>query len=248
MARFALHSAVIVVLTILTQIGGIAWLGALLFRRRWLAFVVIYLGLVVSATLLAPYFGRVQLSCGGNSVLKVQAWIYCLTNRTYVRPELKEVLDDLASAMDFHYPGTQTLVLDAGFPFFNDFPLLPHLSHDDGKKVDIAFYYQRDGAYERGAVRSPIGYFAFEQGSSNCPRAFPILRWNFEILQPLWRELELEPGRTAAAIHWLADDRRVEKIFLEPHLQNRLGLRLPKVRFQGCFAARHDDHIHIQIR
>ena len=30
--------------------------------------------------------------------------------------------------------------LDANFPFINKFPLLPHLSHNDGKKIDITDY------------------------------------------------------------------------------------------------------------
>ncbi|MDG1408954.1 MAG: hypothetical protein P8Q50_14385 [Octadecabacter sp.] len=42
-------------------------------------------------------------------------------------------------------------------------------------------------------------------------------------------------------------DQRVGKIFIEPHLAQTLGLNDPKVRFQGCRAARHDDQIHIQL-
>ena len=39
------------------------------------------------------------------------------------------------------------------------------------------------------------------------------------------------------------------KILLEPHLAHRLGVEgRPNIRFQGCRAARHDDHIHVQIR
>jgi hypothetical protein len=35
--------------------------------------------------------------------------------------------------MDEKFPGTVTIALDANFPFVNGFPLLPHLSHADGK-------------------------------------------------------------------------------------------------------------------
>ena len=59
-------------------------------------------------------------------------------------------------------------MLDGNFPFITGFPLLPHLSHDDGEKVDLAFYYADDTGYLRGATRAPIGYFAFEDGTSNC--------------------------------------------------------------------------------
>jgi len=39
----------------------------------------------------------------------------------------------------------------------------------------------------------------------------------------------------------------VKKIFLEPHLKQRMGLTHPKIRFHGCHSVRHDDHIHIEI-
>jgi hypothetical protein len=40
----------------------------------------------------------------------------------------------------------------------------------------------------------------------------------------------------------------IERIFIEPYLAARLGVSSPLLGFQGCRAARHDDHIHIQIR
>ncbi len=48
----------------------------------------------------------------------------------------------------------------------------------------------------------------------------------------------------------LSDEGRgfgVEKIFVEPHLAERLGVQADTIRFQGCRAARHDDHIHMQV-
>nr|WP_261337459.1 hypothetical protein [Rhizobium leguminosarum] len=39
----------------------------------------------------------------------------------------------------------------------------------------------------------------------------------------------------------------LQKIFIEPHLKNALGIADSHIRFQGCRAARHDDHIHIQV-
>jgi len=38
------------------------------------------------------------------------------------------------------------------------------------------------------------------------------------------------------------------KIFIEPHLVKRLKLASNKIRFQGCRAVRHDDHLHVQLR
>jgi hypothetical protein len=40
----------------------------------------------------------------------------------------------------------------------------------------------------------------------------------------------------------------VERVFIEPYLAARLGVASPVLGFQGCRAARHDDHIHVQIK
>ncbi|MGD9783864.1 MAG: hypothetical protein AB7E80_14965 [Hyphomicrobiaceae bacterium] len=248
MGKLLLHSVVAVLLTLLTQIGGIAWLGALTFRRYVLAFVLIYSALSLVTTWVAPIFGRTPLSCTASGPLRVQSLLYCALNRNYVRPELEDVLVDLAKALDQSHPGTLVQVLDANFPFLDGFPLIPHLSHDDGEKVDIAFFYAEQGHYLPGATRSPIGYFAFEEGPTRCPRTWPSLRWDLGMLQPLWRKLEVDIPRTREAVVRLAQDRRVGKLFLEPHLQRALGVAHQKVRFQGCNAARHDDHVHVQLR
>jgi len=38
------------------------------------------------------------------------------------------------------------------------------------------------------------------------------------------------------------------KVFVEPHLKTRMKLVDSKIRFHGCGAVRHDDHIHIQLK
>jgi murein endopeptidase len=45
----------------------------------------------------------------------------------------------------------------------------------------------------------------------------------------------------------LASEKSIGKIFIEPHLKTRLKLTTPKIRFHGCRAVRHDDHIHVQL-
>ncbi|MGL4321023.1 MAG: hypothetical protein ACRCS3_09185, partial [Paracoccaceae bacterium] len=65
--------------------------------------------------------------------------------------------------------------------------------------------------------------------------------------QGLWPDRPLDGPRTAALIRLLAADPRVAKVFVEPPLAAALGLSDPKIRFQGCRAARHDDHIHFQL-
>ncbi|MFC5738068.1 hypothetical protein [Sinirhodobacter huangdaonensis] len=245
--RALLHLAVAAVLTALTQLGGLAWLASRLFRRKLLAFAGLYLALWLGALVLAPQFGRVPIACHGNGPLVMRSWVFCLANRNYVAPELKAAVEDMAAATAATYPGTVTLALDGNFPFLNGFPLLPHLSHNDGRKLDLALYYADHGRYLPGRTRSPLGYFAFEPGPNTCPPRFPTLRWDLAWLQPLWRAYAPDPERMHLALRLLARDPRIGKIFLEPHLAAKFGAGVTKIRFQGCAAARHDDHIHIQL-
>lgn len=248
MLRIAVQTVWVVFLTLLTQIGGLAWLIALLFRRRLAVFALAYAGLSVGALWAAPLMGRVPLSCLADGPLQVGSRVYCALNRNFVTPAMKTVLIDTAEAVDKAFPGTQTLVLDANFPFLDGFPLLPHLSHDDGEKVDLAFYYRDASGYLPGRTRSPVGYFAFEDGPTQCPEALLSLRWDFAALQPLWPDLAPEPERLRFVVGQLVGNERVGRIFLEPHLVERFALADPKIRFHGCRAARHDDHLHFDLR
>jgi hypothetical protein len=261
--------------TALTQIGGVAViLTWLLLRRRsegnfafranrvigaLLGSVFLYIVLTNFAVpSLALRNGRIALSCNEASGVPVRAAhpLYCWLNRNYVDPKLRDLLFDLATEMDRTHPGTVTVFLDANFPFFNGFPLLPHLSHDDGRKLDIAFYYtDQRGANVKGETRSPIGYWGFEQPRpgdvSPCTKGTWLsLRWDMAWLQPYLPQMQLDEVRTSAALRWLVQSGPkygLERILLEPYLAARLGVSSPLIRFQGCRAARHDDHIHIQI-
>lgn len=247
MVRAALHLVVIVLLTLLTQVGGLAWALSRLLKRRLAAFIGIYAVLWIGAVTLAPFAGRVPLPCTGEP-LRMQSPLYCVMLRHFVTPDLAAVAQDAARAVATEYPGTVTLALDGSFPFLNGVPLLPHLSHDDGEKLDFAFFYTQNGAYLAGRTRSPIGYWAFETlDILNCPPAFPTLRWDLAWLQPLWPDRPLEPARTRALIRTLLDDPRVGRLFVEPPLAEALGVTGDTLGFQGCRAARHDDHIHIQL-
>lgn len=242
------HALIVLVLTVATQLGGVAWLIGLFARRRIPAFLLAYVVLSVGSLWVAPMYGRVPLSCTADGPLQVQSWFYCVLNRQYVSPKLKETAEDFARHMDRRYPGTVTLALDANFPYLDSFPLLPHLSHDDGRKLDFAFYYRDEkGKYAPGWTRSPIGYFAFEPGPTQCRSRTLSLRWDLDWLQGVWKSGSLDPDRMTAALRWLARDARVGKVFIEPHLKERFGVTSAKIRFQGCAAARHDDHTHIQL-
>jgi hypothetical protein len=247
LGRAALHLALAAVLTVLTQLGRLAWLISRLFRRKLLAFVLLYAGLWLGALMIAPIFGRVPIACLDEGPLGMRSWVFCLANRNYVAPELKDAAEDMAAEMARTHPGTVTLALDGNFPFLNGFPLLPHLSHKDGRKLDLAFYYADQGRTLPERTRSPLGYFAFEPEPSACPPRFPTLRWDLPWLQPLWRDYAPEPARMRLALRLLSHDPRIGKIFLEPHLAAKFGSDASKIRFQGCAAARHDDRIHIQL-
>ncbi|MEO1066683.1 MAG: hypothetical protein AAFW47_04815 [Pseudomonadota bacterium] len=268
--RLVLTIVGVIALTILTQIGGVALVLAL-FLVRWVSspylrtigtlagFVAIYVAATVLVVPpLAAQFGRVPLSCAKDEAGHIQSPLYCALNRHYVTPQTSILADRLATHMDKAFPGTQTLFLDANFPFLDGFPLLPHLSHDDGRKLDIAFYYRDASGYRPGKTASPIGFWAFEEPLRDEPqpcgnrRDILTLRWDMTWFQAFnSKDLSLEPDRTAEALRWLSEDGvalGVEKILLEPHLKERMGLQNDVIRFQGCRAARHDDHIHIQVR
>ena len=255
-------------LTIITQIGGIAYLVSLAVARvsrvrlaRLVIFLAVYAVATVSANVVAPFFGRVPLSClsGEGDRLIVRSAFYCLLNRNYVTPPMRDLVAALADDVNEKFPGTTTVVLDGNFPFIDGFPLLPHLSHADGRKLDLAFYYKdTSGNFLNGATRSPVGYFAFEQPEAGaeqpCEGRKDIIttRWNFDWLQLFFPTYRIEEQRTGFAVQWLstvgAERFGLEKIFVEPHLKNALGASGEAIRFQGCRAARHDDHIHIQVR
>ena len=247
MIRVLGHGTMILLLTVVTQIGGLAWLLSCLARHRLATFAVIYAAMTLSLPLVAPLFGREALTCWARGALQMQSAFYCVLNRNYMRPELRALLEDAARDVAEAYPGTQTLVLDAGFPFLDGFPLLPHLSHDDGGQADLAFFYADGAGFLPGRTPSPIGYFAFEHGATTCPRRWLSLRWDMGWLQPLWPDLTLEPERTAALIRALSQHPQTGRLFIEPHLVRSLGVAHSKIGFQGCRAARHDDHIHVQL-
>jgi hypothetical protein len=260
-----------ILLTAVTQVGGIAMLISWLalkrlgqfshgWRRRaeivaaFLASYIVLTAFIVPP--LASLSGRVALDCGfgAESSYAAASTLYCALNRNYVEPRVKVVVERLSQHMQSTHPGTVTLYLDGNFPFFDGFPLLPHLSHSDGRKLDLAFYYtDAAGQYVPGVTKSPVGYWAFEEpadGKGACAGRSGILRWNVPWFRPFLADMKLDEERTRTAINWLATNGGgvgVEKMYLEPHLAARLGVGSPLIRFQGCKAARHDDHVHFQV-
>ena len=165
------HILIVGVLTILTQIGGILWIFNFGFYsrrkpgtplwRRFLSYLILYLGVTVFVVpSVAKVCGRVALPVFNSEVLAPHNLVTPLLNRHYVKPKLSTQLEDIASKLNTHNSALQVSYLDANFPFIDGFPLLPHLSHNDGRKVDLSFYYTEEG--ERGNRKpSDTGYGKF---------------------------------------------------------------------------------------
>ncbi len=259
--------ALIVLLTILTQVGDLAlWLAhgvsAVLRRRRnsgtILTFVLLYTGLTaVVVPRVAPYFGRVPLDCftGPSTAYAANSPLYCTLHRHYVRPKLKLLMMALSAHVSARHPGSVLTYLDAGFPFPLGLPLLPHLSHRDGRSLDVALFYETTGGARpvRGGAWW-LGYWAFaparrHEAPPACRRD-GFLRWRMESLQGLFADLSLDHARNREMLSWLRGEgpqHGLRKVFIEPYLKHHLGVEGNILRHAGCNAARHDDHIHLQM-
>lgn len=262
--------------TAVTQLGGLIFLLALIVVRTLrrsgtrtpiavLAGIVFFLAAI---PLLNRYLVPPLAALGGREPLACYATVdrpyaalsplYCILGRNYVRPEARVMMDAMASDLARQYPGLIVAYLDAGFPFFDGFPLPPHLSHYDGRRIDVAYLYKDEAdSYLPLVTPSPLGYWGFEMPPAE--EALPCgdkvrwltLRWDMDWFQVfVRRDLRLDEERTAAMLRWLSErgpGHGVDKILLEPHVAERLQVASPMIRFQGCRAARHDDHIHAEV-
>ncbi len=266
LVKITIQTLVFFLLTLITQVGGIIYLISFIITKQLKYGIgktsLIFIGLYLVISLLimpivAPIFGRAALPLSGN--LQPLNIMTCLFNRHYVRLELKENLIEASNKMSEEFKGTKTNYLDASFPFINGFPLIPHLSHNDGKKVDLAFYYN-DKASQRNTNEVPsfIGYGIYDspkENEENYPEQCNNKGyWQYGFLTylvPKWNEenYTVDSERTSKLIRLLAINNSTSKVFIEPHLKQRWGLASEdKIRFHGCQAVRHDDHIHLQIK
>jgi hypothetical protein len=136
--------------------------------------------------------------------------------------------------------------------------LLPHLSHNDGKKLDLAFCY-KDRKTGKPTSKSPsiIGYGVCEEALPSEKNTADFCAengyWNYSFLTHLVpqdnkKNFQLDNLRTKELVVLLTDQPIIGKLFIEPHLVSRLDLHSEKIRFHGCQAVRHDDHIHVQLK
>lgn len=245
--RPASHLVALVVLTVVTQIGGACYAAGLAVAarfgaRRGVAAGVLLYGALTAVVLpsAAPLWGRAALPCGAGSAM------YCALNRHYGTPELVAAVARIAAELHRQHPGAAVTSLDAGFPLPLRMPLLPHLSHRDGRAVDLALFYEG----RAGAGAWPVGYFAFAPAAiaeaATCDRPGPM-RWSLDWLQPLFGDIRLDRARTADLVRIAVADPAVRRALLHPGLARDLGVSSDKLRFAGCHAARHDDHLHLEV-
>ena len=171
---------------------------------------------------------------------------------------MKSIAMDIASDMNRKYPGTTLNYLEANFPFIDGFPLIPHLSHNDGKKLDLAFaYISKETGLPTNDTPSPFGYGICEEPRVNETNTALLCssqgKWQYSFLKkfmPQSRKAQFifDSTRTKAIVNAFVAQNNIGKIFIEPHLKTRLKLSSDKIRFHGCQAVRHDDHIHVQLK
>jgi hypothetical protein len=267
---------ILTVLTVLTQVGGIVYLfykplGLWMdesTKKRWARIplkVLLYTGLLSLASFwivprFAAGYGRVPLPRFATEAIPLKPagfWI-TLMNRHYVQPDLLTVITSVAQEIGRQYPGTEIIYLDANFPFLDGFPLLPHRSHDDGRKLDICFLYTNTGNGER--INQPLTWLGYGYSEDSGEGEYNQIEvceeqgyWQYSLLNKLIilkdrPQFTFDERANSALLRSIARQPAVKKIFVEPHLKTRLGLqRIDKIKFHGCRAVRHDDHIHLQI-
>jgi hypothetical protein len=207
---------------------------------------------------IAKPLGRVPLPLTETNHLQPLNILTCFLNRNYVRPELKQTAFEVANQMNDKFPGTTTNYLDANFPFIDKFPLIPHLSHNDGKKLDLSFCY-RDTKTNEPTNECPsfIGYGICEEPRPNEKNTADYCAdkgyWQYSFMtkvisQDNKQDFTFDSDKTRELVNLFATQPTIGKIFIEPHLKTRLNLTSDKIRFHGCQAVRHDDHMHIQLK
>jgi hypothetical protein len=265
---------VFVILTAITQVGGVIFALSFIAHRyidkklktrtgqfitKTLLFVFLYLIIVLwIVPPIAKHFGRVPLPITEHHNVQPAMRVTALTNRNYVRPELLKIVYEAGDNMNRQYPGTKLNYLDANFPFINGFRLLPHLSHHDGKKLDLSFLYRDSKSNQiTDGIPSPIGYGICEEpkpGEENMPQVCAqrgFIQYGFllkVVSQNRKPEFIVDEIRTRALIETIAAETEIAKIYIEPHLKTRWNVKTSKIKFHGCQAVRHDDHMHIQIK
>lgn len=229
-------------------------------KKRALKKAGLFIGLYLIATFLivpntAPFFGREKIK--ESEFVQAHSFFYVLANRNYVRTELNESISKIAIEFGQKHEGIKMAYLDANFPFINKFPLLPHLSHNDGKKIDISLIYQNENGQLTDKKPSISGYGAYEGPTEKEFDQITICKkrgnWQYDFpkyltLGTINDDIKFSQKATRDLANLIVAQNEIGKLFIEPHLKNRMNLTSGKVRYHGCQAVRHDDHLHFQLK
>lgn len=266
------HIVIVVLLILVTQVGGLIWIAVFGFfkyrnsnwskSKKLLSFLVIYVVIIFTIVPITARLGGRSMLPVFNEQIQPHNLGYVLLCRNYVTLEMYETLQSISVSLPEPEKGTMVIrYLDAGFPFIDGFPLLPHLSHDDGRKIDIAFIYNNENAIPDDSNPSLTGYGVYvvpkngvNPTVTGCEDAG---HWQYGYSKFFGFEtnssITVNPEFTKYLIEEILNESRTQKLFIEPHLIPTFELdqlsqhQLSKIRFHGCHAVRHDDHIHFQI-
>lgn len=263
--KYIKSSFIVLLLTIITQIGGLLYLLSFFITSKWkkkfkgkflMVFIINYFVFtLLIVPIIAPIFGRETINNLDN--LSPTNYLTILLNRNYVTNEMNELLKSVSESLAKSNPEIEIKYLDANFPFINKFPLLPHLSHNDGKKIDISLIYKNPKGDITNNKKSISGYGVFTAPKNGEYNQIKECKSNgyFQYDYPKYLtfgsindELVLSEKGTKTLINHILKQKSLGKIFMEPHLKKRMSLTDNRIRYQGCRAVRHDDHIHVQLK
>lgn len=259
------HVVVFLFLTIISQVGGIVYLLSVAianrinisFRlKRLIVFIPLYLIFTfLLVPFIAPMFGREKVV--NSSSIKPVSYYTVFLNRNYVTPELNTLLLNVSEKLNNQNSGIQVRYLDACFPFINGFPLLPHFSHNDGKKIDLSLVYENSKGEVVNKSKSNSGYGVFvspkpgEMDHTRFAKSKGYIQYDYPkylTFGKINKELRFSKKGTKLLLKVLLEQDNLGKIFIEPNLNKRMNLSDKRIRFQGYSSVRHDDHIHIQLK
>ncbi len=255
----------IILLSLTSQVGGIIWFVVFFtwlvvrYKTPFVLKLVSFLGIYLLAVMtivpsLARKFGKVPMPSSMSGNLVPHNALYPILNRNYVTPQTLKILLKTADEVAIANPELKMVYLDASFPFSKEMPLPPHISHSNGRKVDLCFAYKKNGKLtNKGSSILGYGHFVepkdgeynqVEQCLANGHTLYDASKYAGFGKR---RDYEFDPYHTRLIIEKLLENKETNRIYIEEHLKQRMGIVSEKVRSTGCWAVRHDDHIHFQI-
>ena len=259
-----LYLLLVLVLTIVTQIGGLLiWpflsmsphdIGWTLRLKRFVYPIASYgIGSQIILPLISPLWGMHALPCSSSRNLQPVSHITCLCNRNYIQQHALDSLLLVEKQMERLSPQTPILYLDANFPL-PYMHMFPHLNHSKGAGIDLAFFWKNPSSEAYEPPPSPFGYggFVLPETPRSChpydtfqisKRLALDLRWDYLWLRPFLSDATLNVSLTRSLMGLLEKQPNIQSITLEPHLHSTIGNS--KTISNSCKVARHDDHIYV---